>query len=228
MKLLNSKDIEAPWVHVFLYGESGSGKTQAASTFPRPLFVQPSNEGSMATLAGQDFPYVEVKDLRDMTDVVNTLEADYTRSPDKFPYDTIVFESLTHYIDLVIEDLTSGGTRPMDQQKWGTIASHLRNIGVRMRNMEVNVVYIALSESDDAGGGPVIPGKSAIKIPAACDVVGYCQAGTAKAGSQTKEPTYKVYFRRYGGFFARSRFKGVPPEVENFRFDKHIKPYLSK
>ena len=225
----NAADMDDQWHHWFFYGATGSGKTTLASTFPRPVFILPKNEGSIVTLRGRDIPYYEVVDmdktpLRDgvgsMSHVLDTLERAYYKDPDDFPFDTIVIESVSHYSDLVIEQLTAGGKLHMDQPKWGILTAHLRNIQSRLRNMEVNVVFTALDavKEDDSGttvGGPLIQGASAKKLPSSCDAIGYCEE---VGGAKNKAPKYRVHFRRKGVYVARGRLKGLPSEIDNFDF----------
>lgn len=232
----NTQTLEDPWLHWFLYGDSGAGKTTAAATFPRPIFLVPHNERSITTLSGQDVDYIEITGQSGpLTDggarggldaVLTALEKMYAADADSFPWDTIVLESLTHYVDLVQEEMTSGNARPMEQRHWGLLAAHIRNVQTRLRGMEVHVVYTALAsvKQDDAGaisGGPLIPGQSAVKLPSACDIIGYCEAPVS-----AKKPVYNVHFRRKGHYFARSRFRGMPAVVPHFSYDA-VQPYLS-
>ena len=229
----NALNIEQPWLHWFIYGDSGSGKTTAAASFPRPLFLVPANESSIVTLTGMDVPYIEItgqhgpvsKGRGGMEAALSLVENEYAKDPDNFPYDTIVVESLTHYMDLIQEELTENNAQQMDQRKWGLVATHLRNIQMRLRNLEVHAVFTALAKvsENDAGtviGGPMLSGQSAIKLPSACDIIGYAEAPANKKGKHT------IHFRRRGHFFARSRFRGMPASVENFDYPA-VQKYLS-
>lgn len=216
LKVRNAKEQEYPWTHWFLYGDSGTGKTTAAATFPSPLFIVPAHERSWTTLQGRDIDFVEVDTARAMLGTLEQIEADYKKSPNDFPYETLVVESLTHYSDLIQDDLKRG-TSQMDQQKWGLFGEHLRTMQQRLRRLDVHVVFTALSrtetESGVVVGGPHLPGQSSVKLPASCDVTGFCEC--TGAGDKTK---YVVHFRRRGHFFARSRLKTLPAKVENFNF----------
>lgn len=223
---LNAKDMSNPWAHWFFYGATGSGKTTLCATFPRPVFLVPFNEQSITTLRGRSIPYYVVTDKDEtkfdpktgrgsMNHILDHLIRGYDRDPNAFPFDTIVIESISHYADLVQEQLTRGGQK-MDQQKWGFFLAHFRNIQARLRNIEVHVVFTALDrvEKDDGGqyyGGPLIPGQTGFKLPSACDVIGYCE----EVGGE-----YKVHFRKRRHFRARSRLAGVPPVVKNFNFQE--------
>lgn len=221
-----------PWLHFFFYGASRNGKTTICGTFPRPLMIMPRIENSIVTLAGQDIQYLYTdgrnaplkNGVGGLETIISMLEREYASNPQTFPFDTICLESLTHYFEQFQEELTQNNKVAMDQRGWGLLAAHMRNIQMRLRALEVHVVFTALEklETDAAGhtlGGPQLPGKTASMLPAACEIVGYCEAG------EGVKPVYRTHFRRYRHFLAGTRFPAVPPVIDNFTFDK-IRPYL--
>jgi len=227
----NAAQLDTVWTHWFFYGDTGSGKTEMAHTFPRPLFLAPSNEGSIVTLRGRNQPYIEItgmskKPLKDgsgsMNGALDAIERMYRADPDNFPYDTIVIESISHYGDLVIDELTDGGAGQMSQNLWGTFGAHLKSIQTRLRTMDVHVVFNALAKTESSEdrkklfGGPYIQGQSADKLPSACDVYGYVEL----YGDQ-----YRVHFKKYQHFPARTRFSRMPKMVTDFNYED-MKPYL--
>jgi AAA domain len=228
----NAKDLIAPWTHWFLYGESRSGKTKSASTFPRPVFLVPYNEQSITTLRGLDMPYYEITGMKGavvngsggLEDVLTELETEYYKDPDAFPYETVVVESISHYSDLVADELTRGGKAFMDQAKWGQFLAHFRNVQSRLRRMDVHAVFTALSDvkttENTTIGGPLIQGQTSKKLPSACDVIAYCEEIRAKTS------IYRMHLRRYGHFAAGSRFSKLPEIIDDFDF-KNIKPFIT-
>lgn len=230
----NAAEIYAPWTHWFFYGDTGSGKTESCSTFPRPIFILPTDENSIITLKGRDFPYIEIYGAKGrprtqgwgLENAVGWLEQQLGSDPENFPYDTIVVEALSHYLEQVVEELSEGNTKQMDQQKWGKLSGHLRNIHSRLRNMDVHVVFTALvKEERDATNQtmalPLMSGKMGYMLPSACDVIGYCKETPGKP-----ESLYEVHFKKYMHFPARSRFRGMPAKVRNFRFNDML-PYIN-
>jgi hypothetical protein len=241
LAIQNTSGIQQPWTHWFLYGETGSGKTVAAATFPDPLFLVPANEGSELSLRERGVDYIKVgkdadgspiKARRHMSEILSMLEdrhakmrAAYAANDDAaameaFPWQTIVWESLTHYCDLLVEDISNGGAQKMDQQRWGLLSGHLRTVHGRLRNLDVHVVMTSLAKTENDGasgaamGKPHIVGSMAEKLPSSCDVIGYCEEGpTTKNGRQ-----WHVHFAKHKWFPARSRFRGLPAKATNFRF----------
>ena len=220
LTFLNAKNIEAPWVQIFIMGDAGSGKTTLASTFPRPLFLQPKNEQSMLTLKGLDIPYIEIDSMRGpvvngvggMLTALQGLADMYAHDVEGFPFDTIVIEQIGHYADIVQREL-SNGTMQMDQQKWGQFLSHFTEIQSKLRRMQVHVVWTAHTKIEKVSDttsicGANISGQTATKLPSSCDIIAYCESGTGNALK------YRTHFRRYLGFNARSRFP-LPPLIEN-------------
>jgi hypothetical protein len=229
---MNARDIDLPWMHFFFYGESGSGKTEVAATFPRPVFIVPQNEGSIMTLRGRDIPFYEATDLSSrlvggvggLICIIDELEHAYYADMDAFPFETIVIESLTHYADLAIEQI--GGPRgKMDQQKWGELSAHFRNIQARLRRIQVHAVFTSLARTDEAddgtlSGGPLIPGSTSEKLPSACELVAYCEQ--TGAGNKRR---FRTHLRRYKHFAARFRVPTsvrhlVPDYMDDFSFQQ--------
>lgn len=220
-----------------------SGKTTCALTFPYPLFVIPSTENSIVTGRGQDVPYVEATGPMELNGILAYLEDAQRKSVQllaagkgdaawaAFPYQTVVVESLSHYTDLIIEEITEGGRTKMDMPKWGVLSSHLRNVHARLSNLPVHVVYTALAEvkegenSGAATGGALMSGAMKTKLPSACDAIGYCEQTPGRATKENPNPgmNFRVHFQKYRQFAARIRApRGVvtPPYVDDFHFDK--------
>src|SRR5574341_1099406 len=137
-RIKSAKQIKAPWVHFFLYGDTGTGKTRAASTFPMPLFFVPRGENSHLTLRGRDIDYVEGDTPAELEEALDAL---LVMNPNDLPCETIVCESMAHYIDLIIKDLTSDGKKPMDKGRWGKLGAHITRIQNKIRNLPVHCVF---------------------------------------------------------------------------------------
>jgi hypothetical protein len=236
MHIQNAQAITQPWLHIFLYGDTGSGKTTAAATMPTPLMLMPASEGSELTLAGQDIEFIKLgRDANNQhidavthTNIVLAeLEermARFNAGDDAaFPWETIVLENWTHYCDMVIASLTNDGRKPMDMQGWGKLGTFLMSIHTRLRRLPVHVVYTALAKLSEGEGKaqvgmPSIPGSVALKLPTSCDLIGYMEEIPPSRGGEV--PTHRVHFRKKGPYMARTRFRGFPAYIDDFSFDQ--------
>lgn len=242
LEIQNTDEIQTPRTAWFFYGATGSGKTTALATFPRPLLLVPANEGSELSLRAQRIPFVKVgKDLsgkvipvrQHLNSILTDLEARHARmqaalragdelaADREFPWETIGVESLTHLGDMLVEDVSNYGLKKMDQQGWGLISTFLRTVHSRLRNMDVHVVYTSLaklSESDGSAttGGPALIGSMAEKLPSACDVIAYMEEIPQPAPNP---PIYRTFLRKYKWWQARSRFASLPPYIDAFNFN---------
>lgn len=235
----NAATTELRYAHWFFYGVSRAGKTTAAGTFPRPLFLVPKQEGSHNTLLGRaDVDFVLLEGSRTMIEALNDLDNRHTRAAalwkkgdeksleladEIFPWGTVVTESITHYADLLQEELTDGDKTSMSQWKWGKISTHLRHVQTRLRNLPVHAIFTSLSEEvferDDDGkskliaGRPMFPGKMTFKLPSACECIIYFER---KAGKPND--IFTAHFQPAGVFLAGCR----PPQLKQIR---HLRPF---
>jgi len=249
----NTADQTYPWLRCLFYGETGSGKTRLASTFPAPLFLVPRGENSYVTLRDLSLPFISMGEnadtgeaipvrkhmaevltfLKERHDQMNALlkEGEEEAANAKFPWQTIVVESLTHYSELVQSDISRNNMVRMDQQKWGDVANHFSDIHNTLSGMAVHVVYTSLVKEAPSEGGkrpsaePNMVGKASKIIPSACDILAYCEEITTAKGS-----TYRVHFRKHEHYPARSRVAGVPRHIDNFHFrelDKALRTHAA-
>lgn len=235
IKVTNTKKIRPGYAHWFVYGRMRTGKTRMAATFPNPFYIVPYQEGSHVSLMGRDIDFVLTHGYTgkarqvsggtaySMQEVLSHLEACHKKAKalwqkgdedsieagyEAFPWETIVVESITHYTDLVQEELTRGNTLDMDQQKWGKLSAGLRSVHARLRALPVHVVFISLSvehhnqKGELTGGGPAFPGNMKYKLPSACECVVFMDGIETKNG----KGRYTAHFRKHGVFDAGCRF----------------------
>lgn len=235
LAIKNTKKLERPWIHAFLCGDTGSGKTTAAATFPNPLFLVPRCENSVDTLMGRSIDYDDsIASMQDMNDKISELIKRHERMKallaksktegdafekeayEVFPWETIVCESMSHYSEMVVDDVSNCGQKMMDQRGWGIVSNHLRSIHLRLSQLDCHIVYTSLVKIDDAGVGmPLMPGKAAKIIPSACGIIAYCEV---IPGRKDKAPTYRMHFRPTNRVGARSRYAGTPDFIDDFNF----------
>lgn len=212
----NTKELDVPRLVTFIYGAPGSGKTRQAATFPSPVVLSPANEGGIVTLRGLDVPYFTLTGRSSLEQVLAHLERIQAREgADALPGETLVFDAVSHYAELVVEEIAQSRKAGMDQQGWGQLAAHFRAVHQRLRRLDMHIVYTALAEPIVSEGGGVIgqrprlPGSARELVPSACDLLLYADARE----STTRDGIYKVFSRPYLGAIARSRFAALPAEM---------------
>lgn len=237
-KTLNTKDLQEPFTRWFLYGDTGTGKTTAAATFPKPLFLCPIVENSVTTLSGRNVPYLLVKDwsspfnestgVGGMNAILQRIENDYNKDKFAFPFLTIVTDGLTHLAELFKDELTEGAKVSMDVQKYDKLTTRFRNIHARLSNLEMHVVYCSLAQVDDntKSGDAYLSKKVKEIIPSSCEVYAYMTAvdkGKDKNGNP-RPKEHKMYTTPHGQWKARTRYKRLPSIIHNFNFNdiKHL------
>lgn len=257
MQIMNTSALVSEFTSWFFYGKTRTGKTTAAATFPRPLFLQPASEDSIDTLAGMDVDYVIIKPERIaktgdssvmavMDGVLSDLEQRYEKADklwntaagarergedeeaaelqakgdELFPWMTVVMESVSHYTDMVQEELTRHAQIDMDQQKWGKLSAHMRSVHERLRNLNVHRVYISLvNEIHDRQGKlikaePLFPGSMSLRLPAACGGVVYFER---RQGSPND--IYIAHFARTEVYSAGARYPKLRDLKKQMPFD---------
>ncbi len=211
-------------ITMMVTGASRSGKTHLAARFPRPVFLSDHSEGGWMTIehmADQDF-YEEgrvpeiytLEKPADMIDSISDLENRIRQ--DSTSFGTVVVDSLTFYAEMYFAHLEADqmGKRTDNRQLYGALASHLRWVMIRIHKLPVNVLWLSLTK--DAGeeggmGGLSVPGQTATKAPARCDIWAYMEQTRNNKG-----PIYRLHTQNYGGFKAGHRFGDMlPAMIEN-------------
>lgn len=213
----NAAQLRQPRFHTFLYGASGAGKTVAAASFPEPIIASPANENGVLSLMGRDVLFKRISSGTDMLALVTHLEQIQAKEgPDGLPGQTLVLDSLSHYADLVVEEIATGRKGGMDQQGWGALATHFRLLQQRLRNLDLHVIYTSLAETltNDTGaaigGRPRLMGSARDMLPSACDLILYLDVRDSVGQAA---PIHRAYSRPKAGYMARSRFNTLPGEM---------------
>lgn len=152
------------WV---IYGRAGSGKTTLACSFPGPiLLVDVKDEGTDSVSDVKGLKVFEATHWDDMDDLYWHLKENPKR------YKTVVIDTITQVQQLVIEDIANGkgikgnkapgewGT--MTKQDWGEVASRLKTWITNMRDLPLEVVFLAQDrvfnvEDEEASDGAIDP-----------------------------------------------------------------------
>lgn len=208
------------------YGQSRTGKSRFAGSWPKPIFLSDATEGGWQTLQYMSdevfyepgvFPdVVALESAADMITALNELKETVAKNPGK--YETVVIDSLTFYADTYFAALEraaierAGGKRPDTRQLYQDLHQHLRWLAIEVHKLPLNVVWLCLEKAptDDHPIGTIsVPGGSAEKFPARCDYLLYHRAYQI---NPTQGPIYEIRTRKFGQYTAGGRDEGVLPD----------------
>lgn len=145
-----------PEVKIAIYGKAGTGKTTLAGTFPKALLLDISERGSDSVRDVKGLKVIRVPDWE-------TLELTYwylRKNPQAFQtaiVDTVSYAqelAIKHVLEKkgkVVEDGKVGGWGTMTKKDWGEAASLLKPFITNMRDLDLNVVFIAHDKVFNAG-----------------------------------------------------------------------------
>lgn len=201
-------------LNIFIYGETGVGKTFFCGTAVEHEDLYPvlilNTEGGTTTLRNLDPNKVEQKKIRTMDDLVKRINDLHMHNNGW--YKTICIDSLTELQDVdmreVMVDTKLNAKNPDNvdidvpsPREWGKSRNHLRKVVRAVRDLEVNTIITALvvefgEEGKPKKIGPNLPGKLRGEISGFVDVVGYYYKN--KDGSRTLqlENTLKVPYAK--------------------------------
>lgn len=230
-KLHTSDERSLPWTRFFFAGNSGSGKTTIVGTFPNVLIIEPGMEASSTTLAetGVEAEVWRIDSKEDLDQAFDELLLAHDKflktGDDKhFPWESVALESITHYSDLLVAWLTKGYREDMNQRKWGDLSQLLINYHNKLASLQAHVIYTSLVDVKGGKEGEpvrVVPmiqgGRARDIIPSACNAVGFCEYSTRLVQGKRIDD-YRVHFKPYRNFPARTRYKWLPATMVNFNF----------
>ena len=227
---MNAKDVEvsAQNLKVFVCGDSGTGKSIFAASFPKPAFLF-NFDKSILSYRGLDIDYEDytqdgkgwVKFEKDF------LELKKQMTSDDPPYKTVILDSTTSWTDVAMEralQLDSKRSKtggPMWNVHYGMVKNLLEGRMRQLLEFKSNVVVIGhLNIVLDQETGaviaiqPLLTGQLATKVPGYFDEVYYSRTMKTKEGVQWVLQTVAKGFYK-----ARSRLSGamriLPDEIPN-------------
>lgn len=216
----NAKELSLKNFHLvcMVYGKSGTGKTRFAGTFPKPYFFD--YDGGMLTLRGQDIDYDHYDDVvvngvvrRSAIDLTNQKLREFEKD---CPYETLVFDSMTIYQDLLVAHITRASkTEKMNQGDWGSYHDYMKGLIFAAKRLGVNLVFTAheqiIAPEEGVGTGvlilPQFFGKMATKVTAYFDEV--YRTSVKRKGQET---VYVLDTRAGYDFTAKSRLGELSSE----------------
>jgi hypothetical protein len=144
------------YIKALLCGESGSGKTLTASTWPNPFYA--SAEGGLMSIADRNIPYAEIRSSPDLLKIKMLMEDSEMRNEYlKFPVETVVIDTIDEIQRILVrERLEETGQETMKLQDWGWLSEQMASIIRGFRNLPMNVVFTChVKEVTDSDTGKV-------------------------------------------------------------------------
>lgn len=221
-------------VRALLYGESGSGKTHLAGTFPNPFFID-SDKG-LATLWSLDknVPYLELqrgtKVFPKILQVLKQIREKSSAFFEEYDVKTLVFDSLTSLSDMILieammypQDGSLAKNPNTSKPEWDhytAVLNRMKHLMKMSQDIGVNVVATAgeqLGKDEVRGtfiGKPAIIGSYRNVVPYDFDEMYYMTSKTTKEGTD-----YMLFSSKYLYYEAKSRL-GIENEVHNPSYKK--------
>lgn len=214
------------------YGATRSGKTELLATFPRPLLLAEVSEHGWKTIENMPAekfyePSVEpivwgIETPQDMMEALTKLPAEVAAGRVR----TVGVDSLSFYHDLFLNMLmgfaeknSGAGKEPDTRKVYSSLASHLRDIRIKLHGLGVHVVWNcqdAPVDEQHKESGPNLAGQSRQKFPAACSLFTYA----SKQRVQSTE-VFQLHTRQYAYYPAGGRYgELLPPVITNPTYRK--------
>lgn len=197
------------------YGDTRTGKTHFAATWPRPLILADVAESGWRTIPTMDRstwfePDVEpdVRGIENMNDI-SVLKPELEQLIAVGRVKTVVFDAFSFYTDFFLSKLFAlQGSSPDNRRAYGDLGKHLREIRMILGQLGVNVIYNCLAkhpEQEDPKGRPMIPGQQADKFSAGVDFLWHSRVQTVIAQGKVVDEIRERRTRQFGAYIAGHR-----------------------
>jgi phage nucleotide-binding protein len=157
VQLKTTKNWESIFARILVHGTSGAGKTTLIKTLPTPIAI--SAEGGLLALAGQDVPYIEV---RNMTDLMDSYEW-ATSSEEARKFESVALDSISEVAEVVLSAAKKNAKDP--RQAYGELSDQMGDLIRAFRDIAGKHVYMSAKtekSTDEAGRvmwAPSMPGN---------------------------------------------------------------------
>lgn len=200
-----------------VYGDSRTGKTTWAASFPRPVFLSDVSEGGWDSIANMDDDQLFEPGVKPLVWGIEEM-ADMATARDKVipliaqgRIRTVVVDSLSFYSDLFLNFLVGMQAKKDMRAAYGDLGNHLRDLRVKTHGLNVNVVWLCLArhpDDDVPAGRPMIPGQQGDKFMAGVHYIFHSRVDQQKQGQVFLPPVFEMRTRKYGNYIAGNRLGG--------------------
>lgn len=178
LQITSTKDLKLDYAKTVVYGPPGSGKTTFAATFPNVLFL--SAESGLLSIRDKNIDVVVIDEWDDLGKAYSFLRKG------EHQYKSVVIDSLTECQKKLNEHIVRkfpGKRRDyedlMSQSDWGYSIDAFRKMCRAFRDLPMNVVFIALDQTDttedESVTKPALSGKTlSVELLGWVDAVIYC------------------------------------------------------
>jgi hypothetical protein len=189
-KIKSTRDVPLDTVKAVLYGPPGSGKTTMGSTFPDVLFL--SAESGLLSVRDKALDVWTIDSWEDLEEAFAFLKAGGHK------YKSVVIDSLTECQKKLNEHIVRkfpGKRRDyedlMSMSDWGYSMDRFRRMCRAFRDLPMNVVFIALDQTEateeETVTKPALSGKTlATELMGWVDAGIYCPGPTKDEDGNTK------------------------------------------
>lgn len=200
---------------ILVYGDSGSGKTYFAGTFPDPLFLD--LEDGMRSLLQlsrniKRYPRDPSQTITTLDEVKGFYKIVKSIKPQDAPFKTIVIDSLNELQILVLENSvkTNPSTRIYDDQPtmqdYGKLARDMQTLVRLFIKLPYNIVFIAGAKEREYPEDKLLPlflgKKTGPDVRRIIEQIGYCYT---RQQDKTKPVEHMIAFGDTPSYIAKDR-----------------------
>ncbi|MBT9170259.1 MAG: hypothetical protein DDT18_00598 [Actinobacteria bacterium] len=157
------------------YGASGTGKTRLVGQFPDVLILacDPGRDGGAISARQFEPKVIVIRDYTQLTDLLANLQPMAGKE-----FKTLAIDSLSYLQRIVMNNILKKSARETPRfDEWNLSAERVRNLINVFADFNCYTIFTAteqMTKDEISGrliGGPNLPGKLAVELPQACDVV---------------------------------------------------------